>query len=417
MMVPLLKGYLLRQQGFNPGDADEIAAFEAPDIDSPPADYVPAGQKLADSGEPELEPLGQATSPIDVPPPPAWQDPQTMLAPPSAGGATDSDLEVAESRDASSRARHGMAEGIKGIIGGLNAQPYQSKKFDGPSAVTSLQTKDALDRRKVADYLAREKFNSGERKNASDARLAFDKLEAAKAANAAKAKTDSDNEGWERDYKNRSLTQRAEGAAATRALAGAVRGDKLEDKSYERVGKVSSELGDVEDMKQKLDDVFATIEKNKGGDLPGAGPVDAFVADKVPALAPQEGLDLRNNAKLLVNRLLKIQSGAGVSEGERARQDALMGVALGGTEDQFRSAMTRLRRDTAVAVAAKMRGLKPDEVDLYRKQGGMMPEDVDPSVSSRGKTQGAQPTPATKVVNGVTWRLVDPAKDEWEADE
>jgi len=113
---------------------------------------------------------------------------------------------------------------------------------------------------------------------------------------------------------------------------------------------------------------------NKGGkDIPGIGPVDS----RMPSmLQSDEAQGLQADARELVNVLLNLQSGAGVSNQERENKYRNYGIAAGSTEAQFRNGMAALRNDLAKELRAKQAGFRPEVVQTYKQRGGIIPEDI-----------------------------------------
>jgi hypothetical protein len=108
------------------------------------------------------------------------------------------------------------------------------------------------------------------------------------------------------------------------------------------------------------------------GDVPGIGPLDS----RLPNFASSDkAVSTQADAKGLVDILLSLQSGQGVSNEERENKYRQYGVASGSTEAQFRAGMRSLKNDVGAALKTKQAGFSPEVIDLYRKRGGITPDD------------------------------------------
>lgn len=135
------------------------------------------------------------------------------------------------------------------------------------------------------------------------------------------------------------------------------------------VQKLAKEIGENPSLiAAKLERINATLSKTPKGDLEGFGTLGSF---KPEQMLSDEAQRLRADAKELVNVLLFIQSGAGVSNQERENKYRAYGIAKGQTEAAFRQGIESLQNDLANAVKAKSAGFRPGVVEKYRQRGGV----------------------------------------------
>ena len=119
-------------------------------------------------------------------------------------------------------------------------------------------------------------------------------------------------------------------------------------------------------MLQGLANLKEMIAKYGEGDLPGIGRFDSLKPDFMQS---SDALALQSQSRSLVDELLKKQSGAGVSDKERANTYALYGI--GATDErQFRTGFARLEKDIAAELAAEQAGFRPEVVKKYGDRGG-----------------------------------------------
>lgn len=179
-------------------------------------------------------------------------------------------------------------------------------------------------------------------------------------------------------------------AAATRALAQATLGlgqrrfaeevgqhDKADANRLEaEVRELAKVVGDnPAQIRERLARLAPVVEG--GGDVPGIGPLDS----RLPNFASSDkAVATQADARGLVDILLNLQSGSGVSNEERENKYRQYGVAPGSTEAQFRAGMKSLKNDVGAALKVKQAGFSPDVIDLYKRRGGVTPDDFGPSV-------------------------------------
>lgn len=217
--------------------------------------------------------------------------------------------------------------------------------------------------------------------NSSNARVA---RKQARTAAELKAAQDLRDFLYQRQKDAADLEQRRQASAATLALAAANLGVKRGEAADKQVEQDESQVRDLSKnvgenpklIAEKLARIEAAVKK--GGDLPGIGALDS----RLPAaLQPVDGIKLRSDATELVNTLLNIQSGTGVSNTERENKYRAYGVNEGASEDAFRAGMATLRNDLAKALEAKQAGYKPEVVQTYKGRGGVVPEDLNPAAA------------------------------------
>lgn len=221
--------------------------------------------------------------------------------------------------------------------------------------------------------LDREKFTTeeGRKKAEAEARLAETKTH--------------DAMSRERLDEEKRHNKQAEGAAW--AAAGA-RDDKQDDTDTQKVAKETG--GDPARILSTLTALRTRIAGKK--DIPGIGTIEGRIPD---ALTGDEGLKNRNDAKAIADALLRMQSGAGVSDKERQSTYRLYGIE-GGDERAFTDGLDRLESAIQAEVKAKQAGFKPKVVEKYKERGGTTPEDFNKKAAK------------VEVTNGKETFLIDP---------
>lgn len=154
---------------------------------------------------------------------------------------------------------------------------------------------------------------------------------------------------------------------ATRAKAEA---DKREAEVRELAAKVGDSPAFVTEKASRLRDA---LEKHPEGSLPGFGRVTSALPD---AVVSDEGRGIRSDARELVNTLLFLQSGAGVSNQERENKYNVYGLGAGSSETAFREGFAKLQNDLSKALQAKQAGFTPQTVETYKERGGVVPGDI-----------------------------------------
>jgi hypothetical protein len=101
-------------------------------------------------------------------------------------------------------------------------------------------------------------------------------------------------------------------------------------------------------------------------DIPGIGKFDSVRPDLFQS---DEGIKIRDQAQDLADVLLRMQSGAGVSDKERANAYRKYGIN-GADERAFINGMERLEADLKAKLEAKKAGFTPETVRVYESRGG-----------------------------------------------
>lgn len=207
--------------------------------------------------------------------------------------------------------------------------------------------------RDLRDFAARQKEQTTDNERAERAIAA--QLEQAKASQAMAAA---------------SLGLRAhevEASDTTRARAEA-------DKREAEVRELAAKVGDSPAMvTEKASRLREALSKHTEGELPGFGRVTSALPD---AAISDEGRSIRSDARELVNTLLFLQSGAGVSNQERENKYNSYGLGTGSSEKAFREGFAKLQNDLAKALQAKQAGFTPETVSTYKERGGVVPGDI-----------------------------------------
>lgn len=152
------------------------------------------------------------------------------------------------------------------------------------------------------------------------------------------------------------------------------------DKAEGEVRELAAKTGDSPAMvAAKAARVREALGAHPVGELPGFGRVTSMLPD---AVVSDEGRAIRSDARELVNTLLFLQSGAGVSNQERENKYNAYGLGAGSSEDAFRRGVEVLQNDLKKALEAKQAGFTPETVDTYKKRGGVVPADIAPEQQS-----------------------------------
>jgi hypothetical protein len=151
------------------------------------------------------------------------------------------------------------------------------------------------------------------------------------------------------------------------------------DKAEGEVRQLAATVGDSPAMvAEKAARLREALAKHPEGELPGFGRVTSVLPD---AVVSDEGRDVRSDARELVNTLLFLQSGAGVSNQERENKYNAYGLGKGASETAFRQGFAKLQNDLAGALKAKQAGFTPQTIATYKERGGVTPE----AISGGGK--------------------------------
>lgn len=221
---------------------------------------------------------------------------------------------------------------------------------------------------------------------------------------------------YRQQHDTASLAQQDKNAQAQLALAGAGLGLRTHevamsdaervkndaDKQESQVRELAAKVGENPAMiSEKMGRVRAALTQH-GDDVPGFGRVASYVPD---SMVSDEGRDIRGDARELVNTLLFLQSGAGVSNQERENKYNSYGVGKGASIPAFKAGMSKLENDLAVALKAKQAGFKPETVSTYKERGGVVPSDIKPKAPVGGAAQVAVPDTDARA---LAWAKANP---------
>lgn len=213
----------------------------------------------------------------------------------------------------------------------------------------------------------------------------------------AEQKWKMDEAARDNDRAERQINAQLELARSGQAIAGAGLGLRAhevsaadaqrlkaeQDKKEAEVRELAQRTGESPALiAQKGDRVEEALGKFKPGELPGFGRATSFLPD---SLVSDEGRNIRSDAREMVNTLLFIQSGAGVSNAERENKYNAYGLGKGASESAFRDGFAKLRADLARALQAKQAGFTADTRATYQQRGGVGPEDVAPKTPQKKK--------------------------------
>lgn len=168
------------------------------------------------------------------------------------------------------------------------------------------------------------------------------------------------------------------------------------DKAEAEVRELAAKVGESPAMvAEKAARLRGALDTAKPGELPGFGRVKSILPD---AVISDDGRKVRSDAKELVNTLLFLQSGAGVSNQERENKYNAYGLGTGASEEAFRNGFSVLENDLAKALQAKQAGFTPQTVQTYKERGGVVPSDIaggpKPAGKKKFKLQGGKFVPS-----------------------
>ena len=370
------------------GGGDELAA---PEEMRPPLPPVPGGFKVSDG--PDAEPDADADDSAHMAALATASRPPARTAPaPDESWGTYGDakgLSQARASDRESILAEMFQRAGRQMISGLTRTPEAATVAGPADAEKRFLSAQAM--RRDAALKALKDAREG---RVADADVELKLAEADKARRlpvAPVAKPDHFADDWRNRFdladKNNAEALRRARIAASAAPKNA---DAKDEQSIQELAKRNDDAATTAAAMQRLREKVAGLN-----DIPGVGKVDALLPDFVQST---EGLDIQNEARSLVDTLLKMQSGAGVSNQERANKYKQYGIG-GSDERAFRLGLDRLNADLGAAMKAKEAGFKPSVVETYRKRGGTGAEDL-PKVA-----------PAAKVTvsNGKETLRIDPA--------
>lgn len=236
----------------------------------------------------------------------------------------------------------------------MHAQVARTARLDRKSAQEIAAIKD------LRDFEAKQRENTIDNKRADEHNAAT--LELAKAGQAIAAA---------------GLGYRGHEVAA----ADAARAKAAEDKAEAEVRQLAATVGESPAMvAEKAARLREALTKHPEGELPGFGRATSVLPD---ALVSDEGRDVRSDARELVNTLLFLQSGAGVSNQERENKYNAYGLGKGASESAFRAGFAKLQNDLSQALKAKQAGFTPQTIETYKARGGVTPEAIAPAAKKK----------------------------------
>ena len=205
----------------------------------------------------------------------------------------------------------------------------------------------------------------------------------------------ADEQRWRAELAARGA-DRAEARAArldARTLAGQERADRAEAAAIERRGRKTEEdaqalakrTEDAGLMKDDLDTIVRALDK--GGDIPGVGPVVSALPE---FFLSAEGTNLRSAAMRLYRNAVRMESGQTVTPQEAASALAAYGMGTGKSETAFRQGMGALAQRARRAMQNAEAGFRPEVVDLRQQRGGVTSRDIP-------QPAGPGPTPTGRV--------------------
>lgn len=150
------------------------------------------------------------------------------------------------------------------------------------------------------------------------------------------------------------------------------------DNNVRRLSESMTRLG-IPELKQDVAAVSDLLAKHEGEDLPGFGATSVLP----DAMLSNEGVEFRQAVARVRNKLLKIRSGAAVTDPEMARLADELGAKLGGTDREIRLAWPDIMAGIQAIESGIVSGFDPEVVETFEsrfndRQGGGDPESPAP---------------------------------------
>lgn len=382
-----------------------VDSMSMPEAEPPPAEVSPA-QKIGGADETAVPPkapetnsllseqldnaiqdkLGERYAPTEgagsPPPMPRGEAPGSDDARFQREG-DDAKIQDARKRDDWARILRGIELGGKQLIAGVLHQDKTAELVSPDSTNYEGQARADAERGEQRRYArSQQEIAEAHRRGMSERQFRLDAAAAAERARTAgrqekqdelkQRKDESDADFRERQLK--SQEERARNHDATTREAARISAGRADSKDIEGdVQKLAKETGDTAPLiAEKLARVKSVMAKHPD-DIPGVGPLDS----RTPAIAlSPDAQSVQSDARELVNTLLFLQSGAGVSNQERENKYRAYGVGEGGTEEAFRQGMSKLENDIAAALKSKQAGFRPGVVKTYTDRGGTSPDRI-----------------------------------------
>lgn len=309
----------------------------------------------------------------------------------------DIELAAARAEDRMARSREAFERGSRQLVAGLTRTQEQAAFKQPQDAVAQL-----LARRKSKG----EDAQRNEQNRLGAAKFNYDQSETARKTAEEKAKDERDF-GYRKEHDAATLKQQALHDKAMEDMARTGLGVRREEKTDREAARREAEVRDLAAkvgdspamVAEKAARLSEALSKYKDGELPGFGRATSILPD---AVVSDEGRDIRSDARELVNTLLFLQSGAGVTNTERQNKYNAYGLGAGSSESAFRTGFSKLQNDLAKALQAKQAGYTPETVNTYKERGGVVPGDI--SATGQGKTYKAVgPNGKTLVWDGAKW--------------
>lgn len=144
------------------------------------------------------------------------------------------------------------------------------------------------------------------------------------------------------------------------------RAQRMDEKDFDtnvrRLSEKMTQYG-IPELRNDVDRVGGLIDKYKG-DLPGVG-ATAWVPD---ALLSKEGVEFRQAIATVRNKLLKIRSGAAVTDPEMARLAEELGQRLGGTDREIALAWPSITEGISMLENGILSGYDDDVVQTFQER-------------------------------------------------
>lgn len=136
--------------------------------------------------------------------------------------------------------------------------------------------------------------------------------------------------------------------------------DKTFDINVRRLSEKMTQLG-IPELKNDVQRVSGLLTEYEGKDLPGMG-ATAFLPN---AVLSDEGYEVRQAIATVRNKLLKIRSGAAVTDPEMARLAEELGAKLGGTDREIRLAWPQIVAGVSAIESGISAGYDDDVVQTF----------------------------------------------------
>lgn len=244
-----------------------------------------------------------------------------------------------------------------------------------------------------------------------DAKAKRDALDASGTKRQQEEERRKTDRAWQEEQRRLDRASREKQAALNRTSgerrAAILAGDKAEKDRLAGVQKFGEEVvkSGAPGFYDRYDEASSILKKYPKGEVPGYGSVQGRVPDwgldAIPGMSAAQAEDaraLRQAIGQLLSEFRKGQSGAGMSDSERAEYGKITGLVDTGTEAALRQGLERLKRAQDAKTKAQAAAYDPAVVEIYgnrvsptlRRAMGLHP--ASPTTNQQSDTGAGQPS-------------------------